>query len=391
MPGVAARQLAGVEDVAGVEGGQRDLGGADQEEVVALVGLVDHLALAREHPGAVQRAPRGPGPAGRPARSPRRGRRRPRGAPARAGPAPGRRGGRRTARPRPRRPSPSRSIRGAGRARGGRRPRSRTRAARRPRAATTASSSPRRPGRPGAGRLGSVAASSSRAASTSASSAPGPSPAAATSRICGDQRLGVAARALRLGDLVGRGVLLRAQLLDLRQQLAAARVEAQQLVEVVGGTAAGQRLHGRAPGSSRMLRRSSEALPAAAYSVPGAGPDSSDGLGVQRRRRRWAIDVAARVLGDELGDGLGLLADDDVLRHDRAGEAAVADRVEHVLLGLDPLVEVRALVAQRAVGRADGPGGAQRVAARRSARRRAPRPRAAGPPRRPRCPRCRTR
>ncbi len=53
--GVAARQLAGVEDVAGVEGGERHLGGADQEEVIPLVRLVDHLALAREHPGPVER------------------------------------------------------------------------------------------------------------------------------------------------------------------------------------------------------------------------------------------------------------------------------------------------------------------------------------------------
>ena len=66
--------------------------------------------------------------------------------------------------------------------------------------------------------------------------------------------------------------------------------------------------------------------------MAGQGIDS----GVAARR------VLAGVLGDEPGHLLGLLADDDVLRHDRAGEAAVLDREERVLVGLGALVEVRA-------------------------------------------------
>ena len=48
-PGVAQRQAPGLEDLVGVQGGERDLRGADQEELV--VGhLVDHLALAGKKP-----------------------------------------------------------------------------------------------------------------------------------------------------------------------------------------------------------------------------------------------------------------------------------------------------------------------------------------------------
>ena len=55
-PGVAPRQLVGLEDLVGVQRGERDLGGADEEELVAL-DLVDHLPLAREEAGAVAAAP----------------------------------------------------------------------------------------------------------------------------------------------------------------------------------------------------------------------------------------------------------------------------------------------------------------------------------------------
>ena len=62
----------------------------------------------------------------------------------------------------------------------------------------------------------------------------------------GDPRLGVLARALRGGDLVGDGVAARAALLDPGQQLAAAGVQRQQLVQGLGRTAARERRASRA-------------------------------------------------------------------------------------------------------------------------------------------------
>ena len=61
-----------------------------------------------------------------------------------------------------------------------------------------------------------------------------------------------------------------------------------------------------------------------------------------RRQARRARRGLAGVLGDELGDRLGVLADHDVLRHDRAREPAVADRVQDLVLRLAAIVEVRA-------------------------------------------------
>ena len=289
-PGVAARQLAGVEDVAGVEGGERDLRGADQEQVVALVRLVDHLPLAREHPGAVQRAL---------AHEDRRDhrlealgaeRRRPRSARARAGPAPGRRGGRRNGRPRPRRPSPSRSIRGAGPGRGGRRPRSRTPAARRPRAA-----SPRRP-RPAVGRVGVRAGS---AASRPARRAPprprrarppgpSPSPRPRASRRSAARRRLLSASPRRSRRTRAFCRARRSSTCGSSSRRRASRLE--QLVEVFGGAAPGQRGTG-GPGSSRMLRRSSEALPL-------AGPSWCPAAGRGPRRRPRLVQRPTATAGD---------------------------------------------------------------------------------------------
>src|SRR5829696_4471918 len=78
-------------------------------------------------------------------------------------------------------------------------------------------------------------------------------------------------------------------------------------------------------------------------------------------------DVLARLLLDELGERLGLRAGDDVLRHRTRGEAAVANRVEHAVLGLLTLIEARTVLvlARPHVGRgAFGAGDAQRVAPR---------------------------
>ena len=120
---------------------------------------------------------------------------------------------------------------------------------------------------------------------------------------------------------------------------------------------------------------------AACSSCPRRPPEAAGG-----RRRRRSLALAARVLGQERGDVVGLPADHDVLGHDRAGEAAVADRVEHAVGRLAADVEVRAV--RRARGR--GPP------SRRPARRRRP---ACGSPRsarrtasrRSRCSACRSR
>src|SRR4051794_1472856 len=67
--------------------------------------------------------------------------------------------------------------------------------------------------------------------------------------------------------------------------------------------------------------------------------------------------LGAGVLGDELRDLPGILADDDVLRHRAGGEPAVADRVEDVVDVLLALVEVRAVLV---LAGADVGGGALR-------------------------------
>ena len=63
--GVAERQRRRVEDLAGVQRGQRDLRGADQVQVV-LGQAVDLLLGVGQEAGAVQRLARAPAPAGSP-------------------------------------------------------------------------------------------------------------------------------------------------------------------------------------------------------------------------------------------------------------------------------------------------------------------------------------
>ena len=120
-----------------------------------------------------------------------------------------------------------------------------------------------------------------------------------------------------------------------------------------------------APGPGPRGSRAGRARAAgAAYSPSAAACCCSDSISLVVAGLRRAVDLAAGVLGDEVGDRVGLVADEDVLRHDRAREAAVADRVEDVVGALDALVEVRALVAQRPVGRALRAGRLERVTAR---------------------------
>ena len=96
-----------------------------------------------------------------------------------------------------------------------------------------------------------------------------------------------------------------------------------------------------------------------------------------RRASPGVAGALARVLGEELRDLARLLPGDDVLGHDRAGEATVLDRVDDVVDVLLAVVEVRAVLAL-AVGdverRALRAGGARACGSRRSARRRASRP-----------------
>ena len=172
----------------------------------------------------------------------------------------------------------------------------------------------------------------------------------------GDQRLGVLPGALRRRDLVGGPVLPGAPLLDLGKQLTAALVEAQQLVEGLGGAAPRQRGPGRLGvlADAPKVEHQWSTWPGGC-SLLGARPGA--------RSRRLA-GLGTGVLGDELRDADRLLAGDDVLGHDRAREAAISDREQDVVDALGALVEIRALRAERPVGGALRPRGRQRVTAR---------------------------
>ena len=219
--------------------------------------------------------------------------------------------------------------------------------------ADLADRAPRRPrprrARRDAARLGRVAASSSRRSSTSASSPSSGLISSAQLAHLGDPRLGVLARALRGGDLVRDGVAASPSLLDPRQQLAPASVQREQLVERVGRPAARQR-------GARLLGLRADALQVE-HRAPGGC------LAAYSSGRCGPVDLAARVVRDEVGNGLGVLSDHDVLRHQRPREAAVADREQDIVDRLLTLVQVRALVAQRPVGRPARAGRVHRVTA----------------------------
>src|SRR3954465_6024702 len=124
----------------------------------------------------------------------------------------------------------------------------------------------------------------------------------------------IVTRALRLADRVACVVALRAQSLELRENLAPARVERQQLVDGVSGAAARERRAHLVGLAAEKLQVEHRLTTAGA----GAGLPS-----------RGVAALAARLAGvcvEELGDLLRVLTHDDVRRHDRAGEAAVADR-----------------------------------------------------------------
>ena len=148
----------------------------------------------------------------------------------------------------------------------------------------------------------------------------------------------VLAPLLRLADLLGERLALGLRALDPRQQLAAAGVEGEQLVDLLGGAAARERrLDPLGVGADQLqVEHGSERL----------------GRGLAGARRGFGF--FAGVLGDEAGDGFGFVADDDVLGHDRAGETAVLDREESVFICLGSLVEVRPLRAQAAIAACPG-------------------------------------
>src|SRR5215216_5910664 len=109
-------------------------------------------------------------------------------------------------------------------------------------------------------------------------------------------------------------------------------------------------------GRSSSCRASSASASSSRCSEPSRRRASADRTGSGSRRIAFRSSTArvcrlvgagrlgragAGVLRDERRDLLRVLAGDDVLRHRARGEAAVLDRVHHVLLGLLALVEVR--------------------------------------------------
>ena len=207
-----------------------------------------------------------------------------------------------------------------------------------------------------------------------------------SSRISAIGAVGVVALALGLGDRVGDGVLARRAPPRPR---AAARGGARRASSSSSSASAAPRRASAAragPGSSRIAFRSSDGRARRSRArLGGCRAESS------RARRGVGVDLRAGVLGDEVGHGLGVVADDDVLRHDRAREPAVADREEGVL------------VVDRRAGRSWGPGcggrGCRTPAPPRPSSVWQPEQRSAkstapswsGRPRRPRFPRCRRR
>ena len=252
-------------------------------------------------------------------------------------------------------PSPSRSSRSRCRDRGGRGPRSRTRAARPPRGASPRPPRCRRPEPRGRGGW-AAPRSSSRFDSTSLSSASSSLSSALTSRISAIS--GSASSPTRLASAIFvRGTVLpRAPLLDLGQQLAGGgrrRPAARRARRRRLGAPARP---SRDPGSSRMLRRSSTtscqragSLVAERHRVAVRSPTANRSPAAGPSSGRWSPRTSRRTARPG-----GLAAGDDVLGHDRAGETAVANREDDVVVALHPLVEVGALHADRAVGRALG-------------------------------------
>ena len=144
----------------------------------------------------------------------------------------------------------------------------------------------------------------------------------------------------------------------------------EQLVELLGGAPALASAARAGSGSSRICLRSSVAprLPPATGPRSSSSPPGAGGL----------TTSCPAYLATNAATFVGVVADDDVLGHDRAGEAAVADRVDHVGHRLLALVEVRALHPLAAVGAPSRTGRRRASGSPSSAQRRSARPRRSG-------------
>ena len=198
----------------------------------------------------------------------------------------------------------------------------------------------------GSGRLGSVRRTSCSSASASRACSPRALTSPDSTFRCSSVPDDVAALALAGGDLLGGGLLLGAQRLGGLRRLAPARVELDDAVEALDGV----RPAPRQRGPNRL----------------GVAADQPE---VQHGERGYCRPASARrrpaYFARNSATLLRLLAGDDVLGHDRAGEAAVLDREEDVLDGLLAVVEVRpvdALAVGHVERRALRPGDAERVA-----------------------------
>ncbi len=413
--GVAQRQALGVEDLLVVQRGERDLGGAHEVELV-LGQAVDLLLGVGQEAGAEQRPlahehrrdHRLEAVAAQLLRAPS--------ARARAPAAPGRPSGRRSARRRAWRRGPCRSS--APPAPGGR-------GARRAIRRSTQPDLPDDPhqlvlGAGGGGGVGEVGQRQEQPRRAASSAAAEP---------CLRELLLARARSSRCSAIARVSVLARARLAVARSRSAAAFAQRAQLLRA-GGRARGgahclirsinadlsrrrrvpsprsaPRRAPRAPAVG-LLRRISLMVehapcsPPAATSypagrcacveVPSAGAPGMAVFSMTGTFGACRPEYLARNSATRLRFG----ADDDVLRHDRAGEAAVADRVEDLRVLLLAEVEVGAVGAQAVLdarGGALGADGGERVAAGAALRGTARPPCSRGWIWRPGCPACRRR
>src|SRR6266511_2792333 len=110
----------------------------------------------------------------------------------------------------------------------------------------------------------------------------------------GDQRLGVVARPLRRGDLIRGAVLPRPALLHLRQELAAALIEPQELVQGIRGTSPCKRRPGAlriladAPEIEHQRSREESAGHPGVLGSPGIGTNRTRSLTAARSFESWS-------------------------------------------------------------------------------------------------------
>jgi hypothetical protein len=165
----------------------------------------------------------------------------------------------------------------------------------------------------------------------------------------------------RLLDLAGELVLLGPDRVDPGVELAAALIDPEELIDLLGGASPGKRRADPVGVGADLLQVERGSVPRARWRRPSG---RAGGAGGRLRGPRLLWDVLPGVLRDEGGDLLRVLADDDVLGHDRPREAAVPDREDHILHRLRALIEVGALYPLAAVGGPLRPRRFERVTAR---------------------------